>query len=99
MDGTLYFTYLDLNFSGHKKVKWDFYVNLLCLIGQLQKGVITIPKSVTKSRIIDNFNVLDFTLTEDDIKQVESLDKGADGRINGELMLKDSKDYPFNDEF
>jgi len=65
----------------------------------LQRGIITIPKSVTKSRIIDNFNVFDFTLTEEDLAEVESLDKGPAGRINTELFLKDSKDYPFNIEF
>lgn len=64
----------------------------------LQKGIITIPKSVTPSRIIDNFNVFDFTLTEDELKEVESLDKGKAGRINVETFLKHSKDYPFNDE-
>jgi aldehyde reductase len=65
----------------------------------IQRGVIAIPKSVTKSRIIDNFNVFDFTLTEDDIKDVESLDKGPKGRINSEPHMLGSKDYGFNDEY
>jgi len=67
----------------------------------LQTGVIAIPKSVNKNRIIDNFKVFDFTLTDEDLKVVESLDKGKAGRINKEV-IKDkgySKDYPFDEEF
>jgi len=65
----------------------------------LQRGLITIPKSVTKNRIIDNFNVFDFTLTDEDMQAVQSLDKGAAGRINTELFLKESKGWPFGIEF
>jgi len=67
----------------------------------LQLGVITIPKSVNKDRIIDNFNISDFSLTDEEMKIVESLDKGKAGRINFEV-IKDkgnSKDYPFDEEF
>jgi len=65
----------------------------------LQRDLITIPKSVTKSRIIDNFDVFNFTLTAEEMKQVESLDKGAAGRINTELAFKESKGWPFSIEF
>jgi diketogulonate reductase-like aldo/keto reductase len=54
---------------------------------------------VTKSRIIDNFKIFDFALTDEDVKKVESLDKGAKGRINTELMFKGSKGWPFGIEF
>jgi len=79
--------------------KYGKGANHVILRWLIQKDVITIPKSVTKSRIIDNFNVLDFTLTEQDMKEVESLDKGAAGRINTDSFLAHSKDYPFNIEF
>jgi len=67
----------------------------------LQRGVITIPKSINKDRLTDNFNVFDFTITEEDMKIVESLDKGKAGRINVEILSDkvQSKDYPFNEEF
>jgi methylglyoxal/glyoxal reductase len=42
----------------------------------LQKGVITIPKSVHKERIISNADVFDFSLTDEEIKTLDSLDKG-----------------------
>lgn len=42
----------------------------------LQRGHIVIPKSVTPSRIEENFNVFDFKLTDDDMKEIEALDRG-----------------------
>ncbi|KRT83589.1 hypothetical protein AMK59_4748, partial [Oryctes borbonicus] len=48
----------------------------------LQVGVSTIPKSVTPSRIQENFNVFDFALDEQDMKDLLALDKGAEGRIS-----------------
>lgn len=41
----------------------------------LQKGEIVIPKSTHEKRIIENIDVFDFTLSEDEMKQIESLDK------------------------
>lgn len=42
----------------------------------IQNGVIVIPKSVHKSRMEENFNVFDFTLTEEEMKRIEALDMG-----------------------
>lgn len=41
----------------------------------IQKGVITIPKSVTDERIIANANIFDFELTPDDMQKIDRLDK------------------------
>lgn len=46
---------------------------------QIQRGNITIPKSVTKSRIAENINIFDFELSADDITHLNSFD--CNGRI------------------
>lgn len=39
-----------------------------------QRGVVVIPKSVRKDRIIENFNIFDFELTTQDMNAIVSLD-------------------------
>ena len=40
----------------------------------LQKGVLPLPKSVTKERIIENLNVDDFIISDEDMKALDRLD-------------------------
>lgn len=40
----------------------------------LQRGIVVIPKSVHKTRMVENFDVFDFELTDDDMKKMASLD-------------------------
>ena len=42
----------------------------------LQSGVVLIPKSVHKNRMQENFDIFDFTLNEEEMKQLEALDGG-----------------------
>jgi 2,5-diketo-D-gluconate reductase A len=46
----------------------------------LDRGYIVIPKSVTPSRIRENFDVFDFSLDADDLAKISALDR-KDGRI------------------
>lgn len=39
-----------------------------------QRGVVAIPKSVRKERMVENFNIFDFELTSADMEMIKSLD-------------------------
>ena len=41
----------------------------------LQSDVVVIPKSVRKERMLENFTIFDFELTEDEMKSIEGLDQ------------------------
>lgn len=42
----------------------------------IQRGIVVIPKSVHKDRLIQNFNVFDFELSDREMGQIKSLDTG-----------------------
>ena len=41
----------------------------------LQRGIVVIPKSTHYERMVENFNVFDFELSEDDTEKIAELDK------------------------
>lgn len=55
--------------------KYDKTPIQIVLRWDLQKGVVTIPKSVHKDRIVSNAQIFDFELTPEDIKKIDSLDR------------------------
>lgn len=48
-----------------------------------QIGNVVIPKSVTPSRIVENFQSLELELTQEELMRISSLDKRAEGRGGG----------------
>lgn len=65
---------------------------------QIDRGNIVIPKSVTKSRIASNFQVLDFKLSHEDMALIDSFD--CNGRLVPMTASLGHKFHPFeNDEF
>jgi 2,5-diketo-D-gluconate reductase A len=42
-----------------------------------QRGIVVLSKSVRKERMVENFNVLDFELSTDDIGAIATLDTGS----------------------
>lgn len=41
-----------------------------------QRGVVVIPKSVRKERMVENLDIFDFTLTDEEMRAMASLDEG-----------------------
>ncbi|XP_077133945.1 aldo-keto reductase family 1 member A1 isoform X2 [Ranitomeya variabilis] len=73
---------------------------------QVQRRVVTIPKSVTPSRILQNFQVFDFSLTEEEMKQIGALNKNWRYiipliTVDGKSVARDAGHpmYPFNDPY
>lgn len=54
----------------------------------VQKGVAAIPKSSNPQRLRENINIFDFSLDADDIKMLDALDRGSEGRIFDMLHSK-----------
>ena len=67
----------------HKKTTAQVLLRYL-----LQLDVVIIPKSSSPERIKSNIDLFDFALTEDDMKVLSTLDKGAGGRIFNFLFFK-----------
>lgn len=54
---------------------YDKSVAQVALRYLIQRGVVVIPKTVTKERMIQNFDVFDFTLTNEDMDTILTLDQ------------------------
>jgi aldehyde reductase len=63
----------------------------------VQRDIITIPKTVNKNRLIENMSIFDFTLSEEDMAYLYTLD--CNGRGCAELTANKHKHWPFNIEF
>ena len=55
--------------------KYDKTAAQVALRYLIQRDVVVIPKTVKKDRMIQNFSVFDFELSEDDMKEILKLDK------------------------
>lgn len=64
---------------------------------QIQRGLLVIPKSITKTRIEENFNVFDFELTADDIMCLNLMN--CNERYLHHHWVLDHPYFPFNAEF
>lgn len=65
---------------------------------QIQRGNITIPKSVNKQRIKENFEIWDFELAPEDIAYIDTFD--CNGRVCHFSEAAGHPKHPFeNDEY
>lgn len=56
--------------------KYNKNVAQLVLRWNLQKGIITIPKSANNERIVNNSQIFDFSISEEDMLLIDKLDRG-----------------------
>lgn len=68
--------------------KYKKTVAQVILRWNLQKGVVTIPKSVKKERILSNAAIFDFEISKEDIAYLDGLDRG-------ERIGPDPNDFDF----
>ena len=74
-------------------------VSQILLRFHVERGVIVIPKTVTKSRLEENADIFDFSLSPEDLASIATLENGkrfAD--LNIIAPMADSKYYPFGEE-
>ena len=64
----------------------------------LQEGRSAIPKSVTPSRIAENFDVFDFELSTDELAAIDGLDTGHRGGPEPEAMTLEAFGRPIPEE-
>ncbi|XP_034940913.1 1,5-anhydro-D-fructose reductase [Chelonus insularis] len=60
----------------------------------IQQNIVAIPKSTNPVRIQDNINLFDFELDKEDLKELESLDRGTAARICDFNFFKGIRNHP-----
>ncbi|CAG9573764.1 unnamed protein product [Danaus chrysippus] len=59
-----------------------------------ERGLVSIPKTITKSRVVENASIFDFNLDASDVKTLDSLDNGY--RTVRPLYWQEYENYPFD---
>lgn len=68
--------------------KYNKSVAQLCIKWCLQNHVLPLPKSITPSRIRENFNILDFEILDNDMKIINNMKYFAGSGMNPNIIVK-----------
>ena len=63
----------------------------------VQRGLIAIPKTVHKERLVENISIFDFSLSDEDKEYLYTFD--CNGRVCHLSWVKHAKHFPFSIEF
>jgi len=74
---------------GEVAAKHQATVAQVVIAWHLALGNVVIPKSVTESRIVENFAALDVKLDDEDLAKIAGLDRGDQGRIASDPATSD----------
>lgn len=66
---------LDVPLLKELAAKYQVSVAQLVLRWDLQKGVVTIPKSIRNERVISNADIFHFNISEEDVQKIAALDR------------------------
>lgn len=67
--------------------KYEKSVPQIALRWHTQRGVVAIPKSTNRERMIQNLNIFDFSLTEEEMRQIETVEVGNTDDLHGETWF------------
>lgn len=57
--------------------KYGKTVAQVILRWHIQRGIVVIPKSTHSERMEENFNIFDFSLSDDDMSEISKLDRNT----------------------
>lgn len=64
----------------------------------LQRQVAVIPKTIHRERMIENSDIWDFTLDEEEMKAIKTLDKGEPSLLDPRKVSEVKRVYAYMDD-
>lgn len=68
--------------------KYNISTAQLCIKWCLQNGVLPLPKSITSERIIENYNVFNFCITDEDMNIINNMKYFAGSGLDPNVVVK-----------